>query len=84
MSRSDTRDGTSRSIQDTRSTGRSLVPDGLKRDARHFLNSAEYEFRKIVGASRTAPMPQESGHIPARESTPKREQDAPFAETERN
>lgn len=84
MSRSDTRDGASHSIQDARGTGRSSVPDGLKRDARQFLNSAEYEFRKLVGASRTAPMPQESGHIPARESTPKREQDATLPETERN
>lgn len=83
MSRSDTRNGTSRSIQDTRPTGRSLVPDGLKRDARQFLNSAEYEFRKVVGASRTVPSPPESSPVQTRETTPKRKQGAPLTEAER-
>lgn len=82
MSRSDTRDGASRSIQDATGAGRSRVPDALKRDARQFLNSAEYEFRKVVGASRTAPTPQEPGHTPTREATPKRKQDAHLPEAD--
>jgi len=83
MSRSDTRESASRSIQDATGAGRTLVPDALKRDARQFLNSAEYEFRKVVGASRTAPTPQPPGHTSARESVPKRKQDDPLLEADR-
>lgn len=83
MSRSDTREGAGRSIQDATGAGRTLVPDALKRDAREFLNSAEYEFRKVVGASRTAPTPQPPDHTPAREAVSKRKQDNPPPEADR-
>ena len=53
MSRSDARNEDSRSHGTrTQSHGHGFS-DALKRDAREFAGVAEYEFRKLVGASRT-------------------------------
>lgn len=84
MSRSDTRSEDFRSVNpgaganDARTgVGRYLPSaDTLKRDARQALNTAEYEFRKLVSASRTAPSPQETDQAPAQEKTPPRKQEA--------
>lgn len=69
MSRSDTRDDAHRSIREATGTGRhSSLANAVKRDARQFLNTAEYEFRKVVGASRTPPAPQEPSQARARKT----------------
>lgn len=90
MSRSDTRSNDIRAMnggagaRDTRAgAGQRLsAGDALKRDARQFLNTAEYEFRKVVGASRTAPRPQEPDHAPARETAARSKPGVPNPETD--
>ena len=65
------------------SVGRHLPScEALKRDARQFLNSAEYEFRKVVGASRTAPRPQQPDKAPARETAARPKPEALNPETD--
>lgn len=75
MSRSDTRSDDIRTLntdagarQGRTGAGRrlSVAGNALKRDAREFLNTAEYEFRKVVGASRSMPSPHEPDQAPAR------------------
>ncbi len=77
MSRSDTRSDAIRTLtgdagaRDTRpGVGQRLSAAGnaLKRDALEFLNTAEYEFRKVVGASRSMPSPHEPDQAPTRET----------------
>jgi hypothetical protein len=82
MSRSDMRDDASRSIQGAARPSRHPSPtDAIKHDARQFLNTAEYEFRKVVGASRSAPAAQEPDQAPAREAAPRRKPEAPNLES---
>jgi hypothetical protein len=87
MTRSDTRSDDIRNSNlgaaSRTSVGRHL-PSGevLKRDARQFLNTAEYEFRKVVGASRTAPRPQEPDQAPARETAARSKPEAPNPEND--
>lgn len=59
MSRSDLREDSGRPLERTsgreagRSPARSQIGAAIKRDAGQFLNTAEYEFRKVVGAPRS-------------------------------
>ena len=53
MSRYDARDDTGRSLEQATGTSRFRLGPAIKWDAQQFLNSAEYEFRKVVGAPRT-------------------------------
>lgn len=69
MSRSDTRDDARRSIPQADGLARHLPSsEALKRDARQFLNTAEYEFRKVVGAPRNPRAPQEPNQARARKT----------------
>lgn len=86
MSRSSLREDSGRPQERTgieRTSTSNRLGTALKRDAHQFLNSAEYEFRKVVGASRTAPTPQEPNQAPPREATQKRKQDTPLPEADR-
>lgn len=64
MSRYDVRDDTGRSLEQASGASRFRLGPAIKHDAQQFLNSAEYEFRKVVGAPRTlarsAPVEQPS------------------------
>ncbi len=94
MSRSDTRSDDLRDVNagarssDSRGGSSRSLPssDALKHDARQFLNTAEYEFRKVVGASRTTPTPKEPDQspadAPARETPTRRKADAPAPEAD--
>lgn len=53
MSRYDLRDETGRPLEQASGTSRFRLGPAIKRDAQRFLNSAEYEFRKVVGVPRT-------------------------------
>ena len=52
MSRAGLRDDV-RSLEQATGANRFRLGPAVKRDAQQFLNSAEYEFRKVVGAPRT-------------------------------
>lgn len=53
MSRYDLRDETGRPLEQATGASRFRLGPAIKQDAQQFLNSAEYEFRKVVGATHT-------------------------------
>lgn len=92
MSRSDIRSNDIRTLngdagaRDTRTgSGQRLSAAGkaLERDARLFLNTAEYEFRKVVGASRSMPSAQEADQTPVRGTAHGRKPEAGTPESNR-
>ena len=69
MSRAGLRDDM-RSLDQETGAGRSLLGQALKRDAQRFINSTEYEFRKVVGVPRTMAKPAKAEqHLPLESAT---------------
>lgn len=69
MSRAGLRDDM-RSLDQATGARRSQLGQAFKRDARQFINSAEYEFRKVVGVPRTMAKPAKADqHLPLESAT---------------
>lgn len=92
MSRSDTRIDDARALttdagarQERTGAGQRLsaARKALERDAHLFLNTAEYEFRKVVGASRSMPSAQEADQAPVRGTAHGRKPEAGTPESKR-